>query len=94
MVEKALVELRKVVNAILRQYGKPDIIRLEMARDLKNSKKVREEIQKHNHARAKAREKAKAILQDEFSLFRGSEPTGDDIEKYLLWEDRVLQMGW
>ena len=47
VVEKSLSELRKVVNAILKKYGKPDSIHLEVARDLKNPKKVREEIQKH-----------------------------------------------
>ena len=38
-VTKALNETRKVVNAIIEKYGTPDIIRLEMSRDLKNSKK-------------------------------------------------------
>ena len=41
VVEKALVELRKVVNGVIRKYGKPDNIHLEIARDLKQPKKVR-----------------------------------------------------
>lgn len=34
-VERALTELRKVVNAIVRVYGKPYEIRIEMARELR-----------------------------------------------------------
>jgi CRISPR-associated endonuclease Csn1 len=35
VVYHALIELRKVVNGIIRKYGMPDIIRVELARDLK-----------------------------------------------------------
>ncbi|MCO5332844.1 MAG: hypothetical protein M9893_02325 [Pyrinomonadaceae bacterium] len=41
IVFKALCELRKVVNAVIREYGRPDIIRIEMARDLKLTEKQR-----------------------------------------------------
>ena len=34
IVKKALSELRRVVNALIAEYGKPDAIRIEMARDL------------------------------------------------------------
>ena len=34
IVQKALYEIRRVVNAIIRKYGKPSAIRIEMARDL------------------------------------------------------------
>ena len=40
-VHIALNQLRKVVNEIIKDYGKPDQINLEIARDLKNSKKER-----------------------------------------------------
>ena len=36
-VERALTELRKVVNAIVREYGKPYEIRIELARELKET---------------------------------------------------------
>jgi CRISPR-associated endonuclease Csn1 len=31
IVNKGLHELRRVVNAVIKQYGKPDIVRIEMA---------------------------------------------------------------
>ena len=34
IVQKALYELRRLINAIIAEYGKPDAIRIEMARDL------------------------------------------------------------
>jgi CRISPR-associated endonuclease Csn1 len=43
-VERSLAELRKVVNAVVAKHGKPGRIHLEVARDLKNPKKRREEI--------------------------------------------------
>ncbi len=87
VVEKSLVELRKVVNALIREYGKPDVIRLEMARDLKNPKKVREAIQSSNAQRKKERDDARINLKEKFPCFQSSEPTRQDIEKYLLWKE-------
>ena len=37
LVIRAINEMRKVVNAVIRKYGKPSRIHLEMARDLKMS---------------------------------------------------------
>jgi CRISPR-associated endonuclease Csn1 len=87
VVEKALVELRKVVNGIIRRYGKPDAIHLEVARDLKNPKRIRDEIQKRNKEQEKIRDEVKIILQRDFSIFEKVEPSRSDIEKYLLWKE-------
>ena len=35
-VERSITEMRKVVNAIVREHGKPYEIRIELARDSKN----------------------------------------------------------
>lgn len=43
VVMRALTELRAVVNAIVRRYGKPAAVRIELARDMKRSRKQREE---------------------------------------------------
>ncbi len=44
VVHRTLAEMRRVVNALLAKYGKPDIIRVELARDLKSNNKEREQI--------------------------------------------------
>jgi CRISPR-associated endonuclease Csn1 len=40
-VERALTEMRKVVNAIIREHGKPYEIRIELARELKKPRQER-----------------------------------------------------
>ncbi len=81
-VNRALNELRKVVNNIIRSYGKPDIIRIELARDLKLGKKKKLEITKKNRQREQERKEAKNQLEKE-----GVKPTGMNIEKFLLWQE-------
>ncbi len=44
IVQKALFEIRKVVNAIVREYGKPARIKIEMAREVQGSRQQREEL--------------------------------------------------
>lgn len=82
VVQRSLTELRKVVNAIVRRYGKPAMIRIELARDMKKSDKDRQEIWKRNRnresLRKKAEDRAKEII---------SEPTRNDIEKVLLLDE-------
>lgn len=81
----ALVELRKVINAIVRKYGMPDIIRVELARDLKNSRKLRTEItRKNNQLEKKNKEAIKALQQEPFS---NQQPSRTDIIKYNLWKE-------
>ncbi|HOX27644.1 MAG TPA: type II CRISPR RNA-guided endonuclease Cas9, partial [bacterium] len=83
-VRRALNELRKVVNAVIREYGKPDEIRVELARDLKRSRKERDEIWKANNNRRREREKAAGRLLEEGLK---KEPSRTDIEKWLLFEE-------
>jgi len=83
-VHRALTELRRVVNAVVRKHGKPGIIRIELARDLKNPRKVREKIWKRNQQNRRAREKAADTLLKE-GMKR--HPTRRDIEKWLLAQE-------
>jgi len=83
-VERALTELRKVVNAIVREHGKPYEIRVELARELKKPRKERESAAKQNRTRQKEREKAKADLLRECGI---QNPSRADIEKALLHEE-------
>jgi CRISPR-associated endonuclease Csn1 len=57
-VARALSEMRSVVNAIIRRYGKPEHIRIELARELKKGRKRRESISKQIAGRRKLREDA------------------------------------
>lgn len=86
MVERALYQVRKVVNAIIRLYGKPDIIRVEMARDLKANRRQREEMEKRNRSNEKLNDEAKKRLQ-EYDPIAYAHPSRSDLIKYRLWEE-------
>lgn len=82
VVQQSMAELRAVVNAIIQQFGKPERIAVELARDLKNSSKKREEMRKSNLDR----ERQRNIVKDKL-LEEGVRPTNYNITKYLLWEE-------
>lgn len=83
-VLRALTEARKLVNAVVRAHGKPEMIRVELARELKNPRAVRERISKDNRAREKLREEAKAEIVRQCGIPR---PSRDDVERALLWDE-------
>jgi CRISPR-associated endonuclease Csn1 len=53
VVEKILNQMINVVNAIIEKYEKPDEIRVELARELKQSKDERNESDKQNSSNKK-----------------------------------------
>ncbi len=83
-VTRSLSELRKVVNAIIRQHGKPVEIRIELARDLKRSKKDRQALTDRNRENEKARGKATEKILREAGL---AAPSRTDVRKALLHEE-------
>lgn len=76
-------EMRKVVNNLIELYGRPDIIRIELARDLRMSKKKRAETEKNQRQQEKLREKAIRNLKENHI----SQPTRSDIQKWILWKE-------
>lgn len=83
-VIRALTEVRRVVNAIVREHGKPDAIRIELARELKRSPKQKEKDAKQNRAREREREAIRERIRTEFPSY---EPSRTDIEKVLLADE-------
>lgn len=89
VVKKALFETRRVVNQLIRKYGKPAIIRVELARDTKGSIDQRNDRAKDNAERRKEKERLvkeiKSILATHCNQHR--EPTGTDILKFRLYQE-------
>jgi CRISPR-associated endonuclease Csn1 len=85
-VTRALTELRKVVNHIVRRYGRPEIIRIELARDLKKGRQERKRAADRAEANRKQREEAvRRILKELPDQFRSAEDVRkSDITKVLL----------
>lgn len=84
IVYKALCETRKVVNAIIREYGRPDEIKIEMARDLKLTKLQKERVNDQNKKNAAANKRAEDFYKQKFNLENIS---STDKLKFRLWEE-------
>ena len=85
VVEKILNQMVNVVNSIIDEYGKPDEIRIELARELKKSAKEREEMTKSINETTRLHEEYVKILQgDPFKLEHVSR---NDIIRYKLYEE-------
>ena len=76
-------ELRKVVNNLLDMFGRPDLIRVELTRDVGKSKREREEIQSGIRRQEHRRNAAKKDLEEKGI----AQPSRDDVEKWLLWKE-------
>ncbi len=83
VVRRSLTELRKIVNGLIRQYGKPARIHVEMARDLKMPSLKRKEYNTKTRKREAERNKAKEELEK-----NGIVGNRDAIERYLLWKEQ------
>ena len=83
VIIRALTELRKVINAIVKEYGKPEAIRIELARDMKKSRKQREETWKISRRKEAERKKA----ADSFLKETNRTATSQDILKVMLAEE-------
>lgn len=85
VVEKILNQMINLVNALKREHGEIDEVRVELARELKMSREEREKTTKNNSSREKENkaiaEKIKEIK--EYSIT----PTKSRIQKYRLWDE-------
>ncbi|MBN2867978.1 MAG: type II CRISPR RNA-guided endonuclease Cas9 [Flavobacteriaceae bacterium] len=86
VVEKIINQLINLINAIVNDnnLGRPDEIRIEMARELKMNAKKRKQLTKRINDSTKKHEKIRAILKNEFNI---PKPSRNDIIKYKLAEE-------
>lgn len=82
IVEKILNQMVHVVNAIIDKYGKPDEIRIELARELKQSKEERNDADKAMSKRQRENEIIKKRLAE-----YGLRATRNNIIKWRLYEE-------
>lgn len=83
IVRQALHELRKLVNAIIREYGKPTAIHIELAREVKGTADGRAEAGRQMRTREVRRQAAAEKIKE-----HGDSPTHNKIDRYLLWEEQ------
>ena len=86
VVEKILNQMINVINAIIKDpaMGKPDEIRVELARELKNNNEQRSEMTKAINKSTAEHEQIRKLLHTEFGIHR---VTRNDIIRYKLWKE-------
>ncbi len=82
VVEKILNQMINVVNSVIENYGKPDEIRVEMARELKKTAKEREEMTSSINQSKQDHEKYAEIIKRDFGFAYVSR---NDIMRYKLY---------
>lgn len=85
IVEKILNQMVNVVNRIIDAYGKPDEIRVELARELKYSAKEREDMTKNIAKATKQHDAHREELKKLYPFNTGVRITRNDIIKYKLY---------
>jgi CRISPR-associated endonuclease Csn1 len=86
VVEKILNQMINVINAIIADptMGKPDEIRVELARELKNNNEQRNEMTKQINKNTTEHEQIRKLLHNEYGIAR---VTRNDIIRYKLWKE-------
>lgn len=84
VVNRAVAQARKVINAIIRKHGAPDNIHIELAREIKHSYNERKEIEKGQKEYQSQRESAKKQ-----ALECGINPDeGDNLLRFRFWREQ------
>lgn len=84
VVRRAVSQTIKVINAVVRTYGPPDVVRVELAREMSRSFEERRKMEKQQeYNRAKNEQKRQQIVE-----YKGDRATGLDIVKFKLYEEQ------
>ncbi|MBO7380547.1 MAG: type II CRISPR RNA-guided endonuclease Cas9, partial [Neisseriaceae bacterium] len=79
-----ITQARKIINAIIAQYGQPFRVHIEMGRDLGKSRDERNKIEKRNKDNQAERERA----SNDFEELFGFKPKGKDILLKRLYDNQ------
>ncbi|MBX9865496.1 MAG: type II CRISPR RNA-guided endonuclease Cas9 [Burkholderiales bacterium] len=81
---RAITQFRKLVNALVREYGSPYQINMQMMRDIGKTRELRNKI----HSEQKKRAVNNQQLFNEFIELFGSKPIKDELLRYRLWRQQ------
>ena len=84
VVRRAVSQTIRVINAVVREYGAPEVVRVELAREMGKPYDVRTQMTKKQETNAKRNEE----LRQQIKEIKGAEPTGQDIVKFKLFQDQ------
>ena len=88
-VHIGLNQVRKVVNALIKRYGHPSEMIVEVARDLKQNKEQRDEESKRQRANEDRNRRYRGLIASQLHISE-ERVRRDDLQKVLLWEELNL----
>ena len=84
VVKRSVSQAVKVINALIREYGSPVAINIELAREMSKTFEERKKIEKDNKEREESNNKLRAAFKDTF----GRDPKASEFIKYKLYEEQ------
>lgn len=85
-VHIGLNQVRTVVNALTRRYGRPAEVVIELARDLKQSREQKQEAQRRQAENQKRNARIRKSIAEVLGISEERVRIGD-IQKWILWEE-------
>ena len=83
VVRRSVSQTIKVINAIILEYGSPQAVNIELAREMSKNFDERRKLKSDMESREKENDKFLKHVRE-----LKSNPTGQDIVKYRLWEEQ------
>lgn len=84
VVKRSVSQAVKVINALIREYGSPVAINIELAREMSKTFDERRKIEKDNKEREENNTKLRAAFKGNF----GRDPKASEFIKYKLYEEQ------
>lgn len=81
-VKRAVRRTVRIINALIKEYGSPVEVHIEMARDISHSKEVKKKIQKQQAQNKKEKEAAEKFIRENIGE---SMVTSSNVLRYRLW---------
>lgn len=85
VVRRSISQTIKVINAIIREYGSPQAVSIELSREMSKNAEERRDIENENKKNQDNNEKIRNEIIEEYGV---KNPKGQDIVKYKLWKDQ------
>ncbi len=84
VVRRAVSQSIKVINAVVRNYGPPEMVRIELARELGKNMQERDQITKRQEENRRQNQQLKEQIEE----YKGDRATGMDIVKFKLYQQQ------
>jgi CRISPR-associated endonuclease Csn1 len=89
VVLRALSQTRKVLNALIREFGTPNRLHIEMGRDIGKNRDERNKVKDGQEVYREEKEQAAKVFRETFP--QHGEPKGNDLLLFRLWREQDKQ---